>query len=249
MPTLKRGFCCSTFASEPCWCTRLPGVARCPSGRRVSAKQRPRAPRRGPPASYRHCISTTLACTRQSFYLITCTGNAFFSRRFIIYAFAPAGGRRYLYPKFVWSPAGGWWNNAPPNWERNTAIGFVALGIAASAIFRVSAANEVSQLRASMGIAAVPRAAGRHRILAAVRFRQFHGGSSRATKLTKRSMHGWPLATQLLMPLSLYRGDRNRLHGPSRLRCGARMRRRTTHPLRPSTRRSLRRSTHEAVIT
>ncbi|CAM9776298.1 unnamed protein product [Chrysoparadoxa australica] len=29
------------------------------------------------------------------------------------------GGRRYHYPKYVWSPAGGWWAD-PKNWKRNT---------------------------------------------------------------------------------------------------------------------------------
>lgn len=31
------------------------------------------------------------------------------------------GGRRFPYPKYVWSPAGGWWAN-PAHWKRNTAI-------------------------------------------------------------------------------------------------------------------------------
>lgn len=31
------------------------------------------------------------------------------------------GGRRFEYPKWVWSPAGGWWPN-PVNWKRNAAI-------------------------------------------------------------------------------------------------------------------------------
>eukprot|EP01032_Pedospumella_encystans_P008198 gene8198-9757_t len=31
------------------------------------------------------------------------------------------GGRRYPYPKWVWSPAGGWWPN-PTNWKRNAAL-------------------------------------------------------------------------------------------------------------------------------
>ena len=35
------------------------------------------------------------------------------------------GGRRYLYPKYVFSTAGGWGAN-PNNWKRNTAIYFAA---------------------------------------------------------------------------------------------------------------------------
>jgi hypothetical protein len=41
------------------------------------------------------------------------------------------GGHKFHYPKWVWSPAGGWWAN-PPNWKRNTAIYVVVCcGIAA----------------------------------------------------------------------------------------------------------------------
>jgi hypothetical protein len=54
-----------------------------------------------------------------------------------------AGGRRYLYPKDVWSPAGGWWNNEPLNWQRNTGFAFLAAGVAAYTIFQFSAAREV----------------------------------------------------------------------------------------------------------
>ena len=40
------------------------------------------------------------------------------------------GGPEVKYPKHVWSPAGGWYNN-PVNWKRNTAVGGVVLfGIA-----------------------------------------------------------------------------------------------------------------------
>ena len=31
------------------------------------------------------------------------------------------GGHRFPYPKWVWSPSGGWWP-VVPNWKRNTAI-------------------------------------------------------------------------------------------------------------------------------
>ncbi|XP_032230070.1 uncharacterized protein LOC116613693 [Nematostella vectensis] len=33
------------------------------------------------------------------------------------------GGKKFAYPKFVWSPSGGWWCN-PKNWRRNTLIAF-----------------------------------------------------------------------------------------------------------------------------
>ena len=40
------------------------------------------------------------------------------------------GGRQFLYPKWVWSPAGGWWPN-PVNKNRNTALFLGAVGVAA----------------------------------------------------------------------------------------------------------------------
>ncbi|SJK99744.1 uncharacterized protein ARMOST_03055 [Armillaria ostoyae] len=51
------------------------------------------------------------------------------------------GGGRYPYPKYVWSPAGGWWVQ-PSNWKANTAI--VATGIFAIAylVGSLSAARE-----------------------------------------------------------------------------------------------------------
>lgn len=44
------------------------------------------------------------------------------------------GGRQFEYPKWVWSPSGGWWPK-PAAWKRNTAlyglfvvsVGYVAL--------------------------------------------------------------------------------------------------------------------------
>ena len=57
------------------------------------------------------------------------------------------GGERYNYPKYVWTPTGGWWPKDPRNWKRNTAIVFgVSLAIAAY-VFKVSANNEVHQIR------------------------------------------------------------------------------------------------------
>ncbi|KAJ7282805.1 hypothetical protein C8J57DRAFT_1499771 [Mycena rebaudengoi] len=50
------------------------------------------------------------------------------------------GGGRYPYPKFVWSPAGGWWSQ-PANWKMNTfimscGIAFVCGGIARAVAHR-----------------------------------------------------------------------------------------------------------------
>ncbi|XP_065070205.1 uncharacterized protein LOC135695148 [Rhopilema esculentum] len=36
------------------------------------------------------------------------------------------GGKRFDYPKYVWSPTGGWWCE-PRNWKRNTAFAFIGL--------------------------------------------------------------------------------------------------------------------------
>jgi hypothetical protein len=38
------------------------------------------------------------------------------------------GGRRFEYPKWVWSPSGGWWAE-PVHWKRNSIVfmGFAAL--------------------------------------------------------------------------------------------------------------------------
>ena len=51
------------------------------------------------------------------------------------------GDRKFYYPRYVWSPAGGWWRHSPPNWQRNTAL--VALGIAALVIPLASASNRL----------------------------------------------------------------------------------------------------------
>ncbi|CAM9868066.1 unnamed protein product [Discosporangium mesarthrocarpum] len=52
------------------------------------------------------------------------------------------GGRRFHYPKYVWSPSGGWWGN-PANWKQNTAVALVCIGITCAGIFKVSADREV----------------------------------------------------------------------------------------------------------
>jgi len=49
---------------------------------------------------------------------------------------AAGGGRRYVFPKTVWTPAGGWWNMTPPQWERNLALAFAALTGCSGEMFR-----------------------------------------------------------------------------------------------------------------
>ncbi|ELR18194.1 uncharacterized protein ACA1_369260 [Acanthamoeba castellanii str. Neff] len=52
------------------------------------------------------------------------------------------GGPRFPFPKWVWSPAGGWWCENPPNAQRNLRI-VLGLNFAiAGAVFFISAANE-----------------------------------------------------------------------------------------------------------
>ena len=51
------------------------------------------------------------------------------------------GAVNFPYPKWVWSPAGGWWCN-PPNWKRNTAICFGIWGGILALAFKWSSENE-----------------------------------------------------------------------------------------------------------
>ena len=50
-------------------------------------------------------------------------------------------GPQMPYPKWVWTPAGGWYCN-PPNWRRNTAIVLGGWAVCAFFVFKFSAANE-----------------------------------------------------------------------------------------------------------
>lgn len=52
--------------------------------------------------------------------------------------------KKFAYPLYVWSPAGGWWCN-PRHWKRNTAIAFVVLGVLALPVAYASAQLEVCQ--------------------------------------------------------------------------------------------------------
>ncbi|KAF8072081.1 hypothetical protein FPV67DRAFT_1411333, partial [Lyophyllum atratum] len=51
------------------------------------------------------------------------------------------GAPRYPYPKFVWSPAGGWWTR-PSNWRSNTAIAFAGILAVTYGVWQVSAEKE-----------------------------------------------------------------------------------------------------------
>ncbi|KAJ1967477.1 hypothetical protein IWQ62_001835 [Dispira parvispora] len=51
------------------------------------------------------------------------------------------GGKRFLYPKHVWAPTGGWWTN-PPNWKTNTSIVFMGLSATLAIMWAFSAERE-----------------------------------------------------------------------------------------------------------
>ncbi|KAJ1414993.1 hypothetical protein B484DRAFT_454675 [Ochromonadaceae sp. CCMP2298] len=54
------------------------------------------------------------------------------------------GGRKYPYPKWVWSPSGGWWpSNA--NWKRNTAIYMGVVAIISVNAYMFSSKHMVSE--------------------------------------------------------------------------------------------------------
>jgi hypothetical protein len=52
------------------------------------------------------------------------------------------GHRRFLYPKYVWSPAGGWWTN-PADWKKHTVKAGAFVALSAAGLFVMSAATEV----------------------------------------------------------------------------------------------------------
>ncbi|KAL7750277.1 hypothetical protein RI367_004450 [Sorochytrium milnesiophthora] len=51
------------------------------------------------------------------------------------------GGGRFPYPKWVYSPAGGWWPQ-PKNWKSNTAVIGAGMAIVLGFAFKFSADNE-----------------------------------------------------------------------------------------------------------
>mmetsp|Transcript_12801 Transcript_12801/g.18894 ORF Transcript_12801/g.18894 Transcript_12801/m.18894 type:complete len:89 (+) Transcript_12801:112-378(+) len=51
------------------------------------------------------------------------------------------GGPKLNYPKYVWSPAGGWYAN-PPNWKRNTALALLGIVLSNAVVFSFSIKNE-----------------------------------------------------------------------------------------------------------
>ncbi len=53
------------------------------------------------------------------------------------------GGRKFLYPKWVWSSAGGWWNH-PKNEIRNTAAYIGSVGVISYLIYQYAEAHTVN---------------------------------------------------------------------------------------------------------
>ncbi|CAM9402805.1 unnamed protein product [Heterosigma akashiwo] len=51
------------------------------------------------------------------------------------------GGAHPHFPKYVWTPTGGWFAS-PANWKMNTAVAFVGIGCAMLGVFQISAAKE-----------------------------------------------------------------------------------------------------------
>jgi hypothetical protein len=52
------------------------------------------------------------------------------------------GGRQFVYPKWVWSPAGGWWAN-PTHWKRNTFIYGVFAAATVAYVYQYSESKTV----------------------------------------------------------------------------------------------------------
>ena len=52
------------------------------------------------------------------------------------------GAKHFEYPKYVWSPSGGWWSN-PRAWRKNTVCAFVIGGALTGIMWYISAQLEV----------------------------------------------------------------------------------------------------------
>uniref|UniRef100_A0A1X7UGN9 Uncharacterized protein n=1 Tax=Amphimedon queenslandica TaxID=400682 RepID=A0A1X7UGN9_AMPQE len=51
------------------------------------------------------------------------------------------GTKEFPYPKYVWSPSGGWWCN-PRHWRRNTNIGLLIVVLSCIPVAYISAKLE-----------------------------------------------------------------------------------------------------------
>jgi hypothetical protein len=57
------------------------------------------------------------------------------------------GDRRFYFPRYVWTPAGGWWNHTPPGYKTSLAVSIVAITAIAYGVSSVSSDREVSASR------------------------------------------------------------------------------------------------------
>lgn len=53
------------------------------------------------------------------------------------------GGRRFFYPRTMWSPAGGYWNDVPPGSEGRGWMLYAAAAVAIFSVARYSSSHEV----------------------------------------------------------------------------------------------------------
>jgi len=53
------------------------------------------------------------------------------------------GGRRFFHPRYVWSPAGGYWNDGPVGAEKRAWMLFAGAALLTAAVAKYSASHEV----------------------------------------------------------------------------------------------------------
>ncbi|KAI9911915.1 hypothetical protein PsorP6_009613 [Peronosclerospora sorghi] len=53
-----------------------------------------------------------------------------------------SGGSEYPYPKYTWSPAGGWWTKTK-NWKRNTGLALVTMTAVSIPLAMYSSSNHI----------------------------------------------------------------------------------------------------------
>ena len=74
---------------------------------------------------------------------ITAKCGSCFGAHYLEYTVLLQGGTKpFDYPKYVWSPSGGWWCN-PRHWRRNTFYAFVIGGALSGVVWYISAQLEV----------------------------------------------------------------------------------------------------------
>lgn len=52
------------------------------------------------------------------------------------------GSEQYPYPKYTWSPAGGWWLQTK-NWQRKTGVALVVMAVAITPLAFFSRQNHI----------------------------------------------------------------------------------------------------------